>query len=276
MKKAIYTIMIGNNPMYDYTYKAMQLYADKIGADLIKCTKKNINNKKGKVNKKTACDEKLYIKDLLKEYDRLLYLDADILVTPHAPDIFQAYPKLDTVYMFDEGDLDRTRPVQEILSTFPCNTQWPIKQGRPVYYNAGVVLCSKESNIFEFAQLSDLQKIYKSVKMYEQTYFNYLLVKHQQRSESIDLKYNQMCELSTPEDRFDAYFIHYAGKGFSKSSKRRTYTIIQDYFKFYVDDDPLLIRCKKRLKYLQFAAEGKTTDFYKWLKKTIIKKTRNG
>ncbi|MCK4608068.1 MAG: hypothetical protein KAT71_01190, partial [Gammaproteobacteria bacterium] len=37
-EKAIYTIMIGDDPMYDYTYKAFQRYADKIGADLIRCT----------------------------------------------------------------------------------------------------------------------------------------------------------------------------------------------------------------------------------------------
>ncbi len=35
MKKAIYTVMLGNNPMFQVTRQAMQLYAEKVGADLI-------------------------------------------------------------------------------------------------------------------------------------------------------------------------------------------------------------------------------------------------
>lgn len=261
--------MIGHDPMYDYTFKAMWRYAEKVDAELIRCTKRNLNKKRGRINKKLACDEKLHIEDLLTEYDRLLYLDADILITPHAPDIFQEYPRLDTIYMFDEGNLDRTQAIQDILSIFPCDRPWPTKQGNPVYYNAGMVLCSKDSNIFKFAQISDLHRIYNCVEMYEQTYFNYLIVKHQQRMETVDLKYNQMCSFGNPEDRFNAYFIHYAGKGYSEDKKRRTYTIIQDYFKFYADDDPLLIKFKKRLNYFKFTIRNEATIFCKRIRNFI-------
>ena len=40
MKKAIYTITLGKNPMYDYALRTFKQYADKVGADLIICTKK--------------------------------------------------------------------------------------------------------------------------------------------------------------------------------------------------------------------------------------------
>ena len=255
MKKAIYTIMIGDDPMYDYSFKAMQRYAKKVNADLISRTKTHyaddLNNGKRYRRNRPVCSEKLYVRELLKQYDRVLYLDADILITPHAADIFQQYPRLDTVYMFDEGSQDRTKYVQGILSVLPCNNAWPTNGKDLIYYNAGLILCSKDSNIFALAKLDELRKSFTHLGgMYEQTYWNYLIVRHQLRSESVSSNYNRMAAFGDAEDRFNAYFIHHAGRSYTRKKKYRSGLLIKDYRRLYDDHESCIVRYAKDIKYI--------------------------
>ena len=76
MKKAIMTIAVGDDPMFEYTIRTIRKYAEKVGADFIL---------KDKVEKITSLSFvanammiKFQVSDLLKKYDRILFLDADI------------------------------------------------------------------------------------------------------------------------------------------------------------------------------------------------------
>ncbi len=160
--------------------------------------------------------------------------------------------------MFDEGARDRSKTIAEILKVFPCNKPWPTHNETAVYYNAGVMLCSKEASLLEFVNINELQKIYKKVSLFEQTYFNYLLVKHDLIAESIAQAYNQMVGFcQQPEDRFNAYFIHYAGKGYAKNTEGRSRTAIQDYIHFYGNTDPWLTKLRHKLKFAKFVAKNR-------------------
>ena len=90
MKKAIFTLAIGDNPMYKAAVESFKAYGKKVGADVIVSDRLHykVDIKNPKFDASPAWCEKLYITDLLKEYDRVLYLDADIIVTPEARDIF--------------------------------------------------------------------------------------------------------------------------------------------------------------------------------------------
>jgi lipopolysaccharide biosynthesis glycosyltransferase len=252
MKIAIFSIMIGDDPTYQYARRAMEQYANKVNAKLIILTRNEYSlDEDGKKNlyspAQMAWAQKLYLKQLLEEYDRVLYLDGDILITPHAPNIFVECPRLDVAYMLPEGlYVDRSKPVQQILSIFPLEKPWPKKQHKYLYYNAGVMLLSQKANPFKYATLSDLIKIYDSVDFYEQTYFNYLYVKHNITVEPLIPEYNRFDLFGDNEERLRAYFIHYAGQGYSSKHDCRYRTVIADYHLLYGEIDHSIIKYVKR------------------------------
>lgn len=255
MKRAIFTIMVGDNPIYKYTKKAMESYAKKVNAELIildynKYVLDKPNQKHGYSPEKAAWAQKLHLATLLENYDRVLYLDGDVLITPHAPDIFVEYSSLDVVYMLNEGlYIDRSKPVKQILSFFQLTRPWQKKQDKYSYCNVGVMLLSKQANPFKFSKLSDLTKIYKDVELYEQTYINYLIMQHNISLESLLPEYNRMDMFGNDEKRLEAYFIHYAGSGYSKTYELRYRTLIADYYCLYGETDCHFVRFLKNQKY---------------------------
>lgn len=234
MKKAIFTLAIGDNPMYKAAIQSFRHYAEKVGADLIVSDSLSypldINLPKYSAN--SAWSEKLRIGELLKEYDRVLYLDADILVSPDARNIFEIYSELDTVYMLNEGK-EQSRDLEKgLIEEKLGKIDWPYFSGTPVYYNAGVILVSRGCQLFEHANLKELQSICNHIRFYEQTYFNYIMFKNKLKFESLPQKFNYMDMFAT-EDYLIADFIHYAGKGFSKSNRRRDLQFLKDFSTLY-------------------------------------------
>jgi lipopolysaccharide biosynthesis glycosyltransferase len=238
MKKAIYTIMLGNNPLFQFTRQAMQVYAEKVDADLIVRTTrltpilKNENN----LSIVTACVEKLFIEELLQLYDRVLYLDADVLITPSAPNIFEVYPDLNTVYLYNEGQyIERSSCVYSVYQLFNYQQEWLKQNEKFVYYNAGVILCSKQANFFQYKSLKEFESSYQKLPFHDQTYFNYLIQKSGLHHQSIDVRFNRMDSLGKPEERFRAFFIHYAGYGYSEHPKNKPQTVEQDFQQLYAN-----------------------------------------
>ncbi|WP_434927311.1 glycosyltransferase [Shewanella sp. HL-SH2] len=232
MKKAIFTLAIGDtNPMYNAALLGFKLYAEKVGADLIVSDQFHypINIQDPQHTASPAWTEKLYIKELLKEYDRVLYVDADIIITPHAKDIFEQYDDLETIYMFNEGALLERQPVlDKIFAIKGPVADWPQVNGRPVYFNLGCMLISNQSKLFDIATLEDLQQVCNHIKYYEQTYINYLIQRDGLKYQSIDAEFNRMDVLGQDGYR-NASFIHYAGRGYTNSSLKREVRFVNDF-----------------------------------------------
>jgi len=241
MKKAIYTIMLGNNPMFQFTRRAMQIYAEKVGADLIVRTSRltpvliNENN----LSIITACVEKLFIEDLLQIYDRVLYLDADVLITPFAPNIFEIYSDTNQIYLYNEGQyIDRSSCIYSVYQLFDYKQKWTKQNEKFIYYNAGIMLCSKQANFFQYKSLEEFESSYQKLPFHDQTYFNYLIQKSGITHQSIDVRFNRMDSLGKPEERLQAFFIHYAGYGYSDHPKNKPQTVAQDFQQLYENKTP--------------------------------------
>jgi len=237
MKKAIFTLAIGDNPMYKAALNSFQIYADRVGADLIVSEELHykIDISKPKYDANPAWSEKLYIGELLKKYDRVLYLDADFIITPSARDIFEVYPDQDTVYMFNEGLYrDRTPVINEICRQLEPVEDWPQRDGKLTYFNMGMLLVSKPSPLFNLMKLSELQSLCNSIKFYEQTYTNYIIQKHKIKYVEADPYFNRM-DLLGITDYQKADFIHYAGRGFSPKSRQREIKYIADYCRIFAN-----------------------------------------
>ena len=244
MKNAVFTLAVGDNPMYRAAVMSFQRYADNIGADLVVAQELHypitLDNPRHTASK--AWTEKLYIGELLNKYERVLYLDADIIVTPHARNIFDVYTDLETLYAFNEGQLlQRQHVIDKITAIMGPLDNWPVVDEKPVYYNVGCMLISNQCPLFDIATLDDLQRLCNHIQYYEQTYFNYLVHRDGLKHESISSEFNRMDALGHDGYR-DASFIHYAGRGYTNSTLKREARYVNDFCELFdgvIDADEL-------------------------------------
>jgi hypothetical protein len=73
------------------------------------------------------------------EYDRFAILDADIIVRPHAPDIFEVVPPDRLGVMVEGRRLDRRSMCEELTQLYDLETAIPAEQ----YFNTGVLVMSR-------------------------------------------------------------------------------------------------------------------------------------
>jgi lipopolysaccharide biosynthesis glycosyltransferase len=209
MKTCIATLCIGTEEWIPFTHKPMKLYAERIGADFFVINQKKVNcTLTKKVN--PILFEKYQIYDLLEKYDRVLYLDTDILVTPHAPNIFEYVPTEKIGGVFEDFGMDmedRRKKIQEVQHALG-DLNW--KEG---FMNSGVFVVSKKH-----------REIFKMIwkygcydEKYEQTNTNWYIRKagFSNSIVNLDYRFNYMgiMRVYYGTDPRDAYFIHYAGGG---------------------------------------------------------------
>lgn len=226
-KNVIFTLGING---YDSlpTIKAMQKYADKCDADFF-------IQKTPVVNYANFYFEKFYFIDLLEKYERVLYLDADVLITPKAENVFEKYSDTTKFYAYNETDhtetMDRDPYVNPLIFDQPY---WPFdEKGKRQYFNAGVFLVSK-INKEKFENFKNIPNINGIMSFGDQTYLNYMVVKNKINFESLDYSFNRM-HLGNKDyenKRYDSNFIHYAGPDvYGNGNKHETINL--DYLNLY-------------------------------------------
>jgi lipopolysaccharide biosynthesis glycosyltransferase len=182
--------------------------------------------------------EKYQILDLVnydKDIKRVLYMDADILVTPNAENIFDNYEDFNGIYAYDENNntdwMDRDKYIH--------TSEWPINsRGKKQYFNAGVMLFNanflKNNNqIFNFNDIPKWEDIWY---FGDQTIMNYWIVKNNIGFRTINHSFNRMDlgEYDLNNDRYKANFIHYAGPC-KYGNGNKLDTMVNDYKALYAD-----------------------------------------
>lgn len=199
MRKLVLTIAIGEDyeKMGKLTHPLIKKYAEKIGAEFLAITKK-------KVSFTTPHWEKFQIFDLLNTYDRILYIDTDIIIRDDAPDLFDIVP-FEKLGMFNEAPFtDRSRELL-IESCKQYNKKLPNWNGK--YFNSGVMVISKQhKELFRKPE-------HEFFNFYEQTYLNVVIAEMEIDMFELEYRFNRMTCLDniTGRHRLDSYFVHYAG-----------------------------------------------------------------
>jgi hypothetical protein len=193
----VVTIAIGANYelLATLTHPRIKAYADKIDSDFLVWKDLGTHT--------IAGYRKLDIAALLEDYDRVLYVDTDILIRPDAPNIFDVVPEAQ-LGLFEEGRFsDRKGSFYEFGQLVGDSCEGWL--GR--YYNTGVIVASK-AHIKAFTQ-----PIREFNNYYEQTCINYNVYKHQVPTFELHYKWNRMSLVDkvTGDPRHNSYFIHYAG-----------------------------------------------------------------
>lgn len=200
MKLAILTITVGDfyDELAEVSHPTIQAYADKIGADFIR---------RQHSDSKIVGYEKLrLIRKFLGQYDRVLFLDTDILVRHDAPNIFDLVPP-DRIGAFDEGALypERRNAKAELCRQMGVEPDIPwVKE--LAYFNTGVLVVSREHEHFFEDAVNEFDNFG------EQTLLNYRFF-HQAKMFRLPHRFNRLIGTlrKSGEMLDDSFFMHFAG-----------------------------------------------------------------
>lgn len=206
MKKAIVTIVKGDK--YEQIWKRSEPffvdYAEKCDAELV--VLKGIDG----AEYPSPHWIKFGLYELLrKEFHRIAFIDADIIIRPDTPSLFDIVPE-DQLGVFNEGQyLPRSVCIYEARKVY--NVPLPKWDGK-TYYNTGVMVLSREHrHIFSIS--NELKRLRNSFG--EQTYLNLRIIGSEVKVFQLTQKFNRMSHMDriTGMTRLDSYLIHYAGDG---------------------------------------------------------------
>ena len=204
--KAIVTIVSGERyeKIWSKTEPYFLRYAEKCDADLIvlKGTEDN--------NLPSPHWLKFSIYDLLKkEFDRVAFIDADIIIRDDAPSLFDVVPE-DQFGIFNEGQFTpRNICIYEVMKVYKVEG---FRYDGTTYYNTGVMVVSrKHRHIFKVVE--EVKPLRNSFG--EQTFLNMKIMLSGEKIFPLSHNFNRMSLVDRVfgVSRLDAYMIHYAGDG---------------------------------------------------------------
>jgi len=219
---AIVTVAIGDVPYFKYAEPLMRHYAKKIGADFIVIDNRSMPDRKPNI-------EKWRTYHLLDKYVKVLYLDADILINPNSPNIFELVGMgvigvVDNELAYDRV-LDLERNVMQLENGY---INWHRK-----FPNSGVILADfTHKQIFH-----DLgnRKIKNVGRWVDNTIFNYLLYESKLPIKYLDMRWNFLetfKHFNIPPE--EVHFMHFAGGGLDNRIGDRTKQM-EHFSKIYMD-----------------------------------------
>lgn len=210
-RRCILTIVSGSkyNSIWQRTESMFVDYAEKSDAELIVL--------KGADHVPSPHWLKFSIYELLKkEFNRVAFIDADIIIRDDAPSLFDIVPE-DELGIFDEGEwAPRAICLYETMKVY--DMKLPNWNGRS-YYNTGVMVVSRQHrHIFKVnEEIKPLRNNFG-----EQTYLNMRIMQSGVKIFNLDYKYNRMSVMDriTGMTRLDSYMIHYAGDGYGPTLEK--------------------------------------------------------
>jgi len=205
MRKAIVTAAFGGEyeAMSARSFPTIEAYAGKIGADFVPLGERRFPDR-------PPYFEKFQLFELLSRYDRVVWMDSDLLVRPDCPDLFGLVPEHE-VGAFNEGAFipERRVTLAQAMRFYgfppPPRDRW-----KGEYYNTGVLVASRlHRYLFD---PKDAGEGFPGDGT-EQTLVNCRMLDQGVDSRPLEYRFNRMtCMdgfLGMP--RHDAYVIHYAG-----------------------------------------------------------------
>jgi lipopolysaccharide biosynthesis glycosyltransferase len=192
--RAVITISIGDefSRIAAMTHPLMEAYARRIGADFISLH--------GDAAKPVL--EKFRLFEFLGLYERVVYLDSDVIVKPDCPNLFELVP-------FDNFGAWLTSRHGAGFDPLIARIQkhLPDLGWRKTYFNGGVLVVSQQHRD------AFVKTIEYEDEMYDRTLLNYRVQKLGYEIFDIGYKFNHTAAASRVADRFASNILHYAGVG---------------------------------------------------------------
>jgi lipopolysaccharide biosynthesis glycosyltransferase len=202
MRKIIYTVAVGESECFKHCVESQKRYAKKVGAEFYCCIEwTDLYNE----NLKTD-SEKRFVVELLKTYDKVLYLDADVFIRDNAEDIFYIYQDTNKLVIYNEvmfNNVQMDVHIEPIVKQY--DIKWSKTKGHYDWLNAGVMLCSKgNEKVFEYNE-RDFFKFPAMPSIYDMPYMHYNIYKYNIPIMYMDERFNTMVYFHDQGD-----FLHFA------------------------------------------------------------------
>ncbi|MDQ2076178.1 glycosyltransferase [Marinimicrobium sp. ABcell2] len=208
-RNAIVTITIGDKfwRMSRFTHPLLSEYAKKCGADFVVLDQQKMGERCG-----LPTYERFQLYDLFSEYDRIAFIDTDILVAPNSPSVFDLTPETHIGAANEEkySQSGRDKVVtQEVLG----QVDWV----NP-YINAGMMVLSKEHKellnpdapgLSEWAK-GEFRSKHRNL-LNDQPFINHRINALGLKVHDLGYRFNHTRVIPETHTRFRSYFIHYAG-----------------------------------------------------------------
>lgn len=194
---AVVTITSGEfyTKMAKISHPTLEAYAKKIGAEFVVL--------EGLGEHTIPHYRKLDMRALLEKYERIIYVDTDILVRPDTPNLFDIVPP-EKIGAFNEGQfVERSAN----FKAYMAQVDYPVHLWNGKYYNTGVLVFSRgHAGLFEPppTEVDNFK---------EQSYLNVMLAYKKFPMKDLSYRYNRMSCMDplTGENRLSSYLVHYAG-----------------------------------------------------------------
>lgn len=205
---ALATMLIGSeaSTIGRYSLPLMRHYAERCGADLVLLEPSPLGERIG------TYYEKCQIGGLLEHYERVLYLDADVLVSPDSPDVFVQVPQEQFGAVSVEAVFQKLSRSRRLTTALLGSVEWHVP-----YFNAGVMLASRAQRALFEADSSLLESWHSAAEaageghFHDQDFFNHRLNLLGLPFYDMGQAFNFTRAWGGFHRRFDRYFIHYAG-----------------------------------------------------------------
>ncbi len=208
--KALVTLAVGDfyTKMGAITHPLMKAYADRCGVDFIVIGERKVN----KVYNLDERYEKFQLYDLIDNYDQIVFVDTDILVSPRTPSVFDIVP-VDRFAAVSEAKFSKAdrdiRLTQEILG----KVDW-----KNDYFNSGMMVFGKvHKSVFDPTRdelrtwsTGDFRETEVNL-LNDQPYLNHRINELQIDLLKMGHQYNHTRVIPETHTRFKSYMIHYAG-----------------------------------------------------------------
>jgi len=216
-----------------YTLPIHKMYAKRWGADFKMLDDPSYN----KLNFNLWNYRTMIFHSLLETYDRIFYLDSDIIINKTCPNVFDSVP-YDTIGLVfeDKGSrlVDRRTRIVHIKNIYGGNENWVSG-----YFNGGMFVVSRpHKEIFTRINGKIWGEDFK-VAGAIQAHLGYQFMKQGHKYVDLGYKFNHMSMFSEPwngsASRFESYILHYAGGGKfpDRGSRSRVQLMKDDIVKIY-------------------------------------------
>jgi len=178
-----------------------------------------------KLSQSTPHWEKYQLGDYLNKYDRIIYLDTDIIIRPDCPNLFDIVSD-NKLGIVDEGHFTERLPAMKSICQ---STGEEINRWKEQYYNTGVMVISRRhKELFT-------KPILEYENFYEQSYINLRIINDKWDVHELGYKFNHMSamDMKLGTQRHSSYIVHYAGQA---DQIPNFHQVIRDDIKKWEDD----------------------------------------
>jgi len=216
---ALVTLTIGNDSMWDYTLSSMRSTCERHGWAFEAITTRKVNMARFEAPTWNVSFEKFQVCDYLDRYDRVLLIDADVMMSPECPDIFDAVPEDAIGAVFEDvGSRMKNRQGQiDMIKAHRFRGALGMDEWNTGYMNSGVMVLSKCHRPALAFDMNDPQTRVIAIRKSfpDQNTMNFLCRRSGWPILDMGYKWNHMTVFSEKWNgaphRRDSHIIHYAG-----------------------------------------------------------------